>query len=63
MLGPMSRWPSAVSNEQQLAGIPVDTLKRFSYQSSMSAAQRLKLPPPMNLPNFDELFNTGTPGT
>jgi hypothetical protein len=29
----------------------------------MSAAQRLKLPPPMSMLNFAELINTGTPGT
>ena len=45
------------------ASIPVDTLKRFSYQISMSAAQRLKLPPPMSMLNFAELINTGVPGT
>ncbi len=43
--------------------IPVETLKRFSYQISMSAAQRLKLPPPMGMLNFAELINTSTPGT
>ena len=49
--------------KQAPASIPVDTLKRFSYQISMAAAQRLKLPPPMNMLNFAELINTGTPGT
>lgn len=48
--------------KQAPASIPVDTLKRFSYQISMSAANRLKLPPPMNMLNFAELINTGTPG-
>ena len=49
--------------KQTPASVPVDTLKRFSYQISMSAAQRLKLPPPMTMLNFAELINTGTPGT
>ena len=49
--------------KQLPASIPVDTLKRFSYQISMSAAQRLKLPPPMSMLNFAELINTGVPGT
>ena len=49
--------------KQSPASIPVDTLKRFSYQISMSAAQRLKLPPPMSMLNFAELINTTVPGT
>jgi putative ABC transport system substrate-binding protein len=49
--------------KQLPASIPVDTLKRFSYQISMPAAQRLKLPPPMSMLNFAELINTGGPGT
>jgi len=49
--------------KQDPSSIPVDTLKRFSYQISMSAAQRLKLPPPMSMLNFAELINSGTPGT
>lgn len=48
---------------QEPKSIPVETLKRFSYQISMSAAQRLKLPPPMGMLNFAELINTTTPGT
>jgi putative ABC transport system substrate-binding protein len=49
--------------KQAPASIPVETLKRFSYQISMSAAQRLKLPPPMGMLNFAELINTGAPGS
>jgi putative tryptophan/tyrosine transport system substrate-binding protein len=43
--------------------MPVETLKRFSYQISMSAAQRLKLPPPMGMLNFAELINTTNSGS
>ncbi len=49
--------------KQAPSSIAVDTLKRFSYQISMAAAKRLKLPPPMNMLNFAELINTGTPGS
>lgn len=49
--------------KQAPAAIPVETLKRFSYQISMAAAQRLKLPPPMGMLNFAELINVGAPGT
>jgi putative tryptophan/tyrosine transport system substrate-binding protein len=49
--------------KQAPASIPVDTLKRFSYQISMTAAQRLKLPPPMSMLNFAELINSGVPGS
>jgi putative ABC transport system substrate-binding protein len=42
---------------QRLApsSIPVETLKRFSYQIRMSAAEKLKLPPPLPMFNYAEL--------
>ena len=36
--------------------IPVEALKRFSYQIRMSAAHRLKLPPPLPMFNYAELI-------
>ena len=38
------------------ATIPVEALKRFSYQIRMSAAHRLKLPPPLPMFNYAELI-------
>ncbi len=49
--------------KQSPAALPVETLKRFSYQISMSAAHRLKLPPPMAMLNYAELINAGAPGS
>lgn len=37
--------------------IPVEALKRFSYQIRMSAAHRLKLPPPLPMLNYAEVIN------
>lgn len=37
------------------ASIPVETLKRFSYQVRMAAAERLKLPPPLGMFSYAEL--------
>ncbi len=45
------------------SSLPVETLKRFSYQISMSAAHRLKLPPPMAMLNYAELINVSAPGS
>ncbi len=36
--------------------IPIETLKRFSYQISMAAAERLKLPPPLPMFAYAELI-------
>jgi putative ABC transport system substrate-binding protein len=36
--------------------IPVDTLKRFSLQVRMEAAEKLKLPPPLPMFNYAELI-------
>lgn len=38
------------------AAIPVETLKRFSYQIRMAAAERLKLQPPLPMFNYAELI-------
>lgn len=38
------------------SAIPVETLKRFSYQIRMAAAERLKLPPPLPMFNYAELI-------
>ena len=36
--------------------IPIDTLKRFSFQIRMEAAHQLKLPPPLPMFNYAELL-------
>lgn len=46
---------------QAPSAVPVETLKRFSYQISMSAAHKLKMPPPMGMLNYAELINAGAP--
>jgi putative ABC transport system substrate-binding protein len=54
--------------EQVLVGkiapsaIPADTLKRFSLQVRMSAAERLKLPPPLPMLSYAELVGADNPG-
>ena len=42
------------------AAIPIETLKRFSFQIRMEAAERLKLPPPLPMLNYAELITTST---
>jgi putative ABC transport system substrate-binding protein len=37
--------------------VPIETLKRFSYQIRMSAAEKLKLPPPLPMFNYAEILN------
>src|SRR4051812_11342415 len=32
--------------------VPIETLKRFSFQVRMEAAEKLKLPPPLSLFNY-----------
>ncbi|MFO1273993.1 MAG: ABC transporter substrate-binding protein [Rubrivivax sp.] len=41
--------------------VPVETLKRFSYQVRMPAALKLKLPPPLSVLNYAELITTEAP--
>ncbi len=43
--------------------IPVETLKRFSYQIRMPAAKRLNLPPPLPMLSYAELITTDVSGT
>lgn len=42
------------------ADIPIETLKRFSFQVRMPVAQRLQLPPPLPMFNYAELITTQT---
>jgi putative tryptophan/tyrosine transport system substrate-binding protein len=44
----------------QASTIPIETLKRFSYQIRISAAEKLKLPPPLPMFNYAEII-TDTP--
>jgi putative tryptophan/tyrosine transport system substrate-binding protein len=37
--------------------VPIETLKRFSYQIRMSVAEKLKLPPPLPMFNYAEILN------
>ena len=37
--------------------IPIETLKRFSYQVRMSAAEKLKLPPPLPMLGYAEMIS------
>ena len=46
--------------KQQPSEIPIETLKRFSYQIRISAAEKLKLPPPLPMFNYAEII-TDTP--
>ncbi|HZN23669.1 MAG TPA: ABC transporter substrate-binding protein [Burkholderiales bacterium] len=58
---------TAYKAEQILVGkvapnnIPVETLKRFSYQISMPVARRLKLPPPLPMMGYAELITAEAP--
>jgi putative tryptophan/tyrosine transport system substrate-binding protein len=36
--------------------VPIETLKRFSYQIRMSVAEKLKLPPPLPMFNYAEIL-------
>ena len=38
------------------SSVPVEALKRFSYQIRMTAAHKLKLPPPLPMFNYAELI-------
>lgn len=54
---------TAYKAEQILVGkkapkdIPVETLKRFSFQIRMESAERLKLPPPLPMFNYAEIIS------
>ncbi len=41
------------------AAIPIETLKRFSFQISMEVAEKLKFPPPLLMLNYAELIKAG----
>ncbi len=43
------------------SAIPVETLKRFSFQIRMEAAEKLKLPPPLPMFNYAELITAERP--
>lgn len=43
-------------NKTAPAAIPIETLKRFSFQIRMQAAERLKFPPPLQMLNYAELI-------
>jgi putative tryptophan/tyrosine transport system substrate-binding protein len=43
--------------KQQPNAIPIETLKRFSYQIRISAAEKLKLPPPLPMFNYAEIIS------
>ena len=47
--------------KQAPSQVPVETLKRFSYQVRMPAALKLKLPPPLSVLNYAELITTEAP--
>jgi putative tryptophan/tyrosine transport system substrate-binding protein len=42
--------------KQTPASVPIETLKRFSYQIRISAADKLKLPPPLPMFNYAEII-------
>ena len=44
--------------KQAAATVPVETLKRFSFQVRMPAAHRLKLPPPLAMFNYAEIITS-----
>lgn len=41
---------------KKIAEVPVEALKRFSYQIRMTAAHKLKMPPPLPMLNYAELI-------
>jgi putative ABC transport system substrate-binding protein len=42
--------------KQSPATVPIETLKRFSYQIRIAAAEKLKLPPPLPMFNYAEII-------
>jgi len=47
-------------DKRAASSIPVETLKRFSYQIRMPAAKRLNLPPPLPMLSYAELITAET---
>jgi putative ABC transport system substrate-binding protein len=43
--------------KQAPEAVPIETLKRFSYQIRISVAEKLKLPPPLPMFNYAEILN------
>jgi putative tryptophan/tyrosine transport system substrate-binding protein len=43
--------------KQAAETVPIETLKRFSYQIRISVAEKLKLPPPLPMFNYAEILN------
>ena len=41
--------------------VPIETLKRFSYQVRISAAEKLELPPPLPMFNYAEIIIDSPP--
>ncbi|MBL8349720.1 MAG: ABC transporter substrate-binding protein [Burkholderiaceae bacterium] len=46
--------------KQPASSLPVEALKRFSYQIRMPAARELKLPPPLSMMGYAELIGAET---
>jgi putative tryptophan/tyrosine transport system substrate-binding protein len=46
--------------KQMPAAVPIETLKRFSFQVRMPVAQKLKLPPPLAMMGYAELITGET---
>jgi putative tryptophan/tyrosine transport system substrate-binding protein len=46
--------------KQSPATVPIETLKRFSFQVRMPVAQKLKLPPPLSMMGYAELITSDT---
>ncbi len=47
--------------KQAASSVPVEALKRFSYQINMAAARELKLPPPLPMMGYAELIGGTSP--
>jgi putative tryptophan/tyrosine transport system substrate-binding protein len=47
-------------DKQTPAAVPIETLKRFSFQVRMPVAQKLKLPPPLAMMGYAELITGET---
>jgi len=43
--------------KQAAETIPIETLKRFSYQIRISVAEKLKLPPPLPMLSYAEILS------
>jgi putative tryptophan/tyrosine transport system substrate-binding protein len=50
-----------LTGKAQASAIPIETLKRFSLQIHMAAAEKLKFPPPLPMLNYAELIKVDVP--